>query len=376
MKLTSFAYLIFVSTLIISCSNTDQNSTVQEIDYATLNTLNFTTELEIGESEDFLPGNLTSLVVTSNGDIIVADRGNVSIEQFDTDGNYRGRVAKEGQGPGEVSGFFSLKNLGNDTLLVTSSSGTIMKFGATSDGMIEFISDEKLDQNGNSFSIFSELKPGQYLASKQLVIRDITRYLQNVDDYRTNTFGIINADGSVMSDSLFGLKTSYPHIEQTSNGGISINAVPYRFIDRISMFDDGSYIIARVDSGFAKIYDNDHSVQKTIPLNIKEREITDADLEYSLRELEGKTKSDIAQRVGSIKPPYQNMWTSSDKIWLLTDTNESGKEIAVLDLDGKALGKFMLSIEDNIQHIDGDYIYSIFSSETEGDLIRKYKVEL
>ncbi|MFY0685174.1 MAG: 6-bladed beta-propeller [Balneola sp.] len=376
MKLTSFAYLIFVSTLIISCSNTDQNSTVQEIDYATLNTLNFTTELEIGESEDFLPGELNSLVVISNGDIIVADRGNVSIEQFDTDGNYRDRVAKEGQGPGEVSGFFSLKNLGNDTLLVTSSNGAIMKFGATSDGMIEFISDEKLDQNGNSFSIFSELKPGQYLASKQLVIRDITRYLQNVDDYRTNTFGIINADGSVMSDSLFGLKTSYPHIEQTSNGGISINAVPYRFNDRISMFDNGNYIIARVDSGFAKIYDNDHSVQKTIPLNIKEREITDADLEYSLRELEGKTKSDIAQRVGSIKPPYQNMWTSSNKIWLLTDTNESGKEIAVLDLDGKALGKFMLSIEDNIQHIDGDYIYSIFSSETEGDLIRKYKVEL
>lgn len=376
MKLTSFAYLILISTLIFSCSKSDTNSDKQEIDYATLKVLNFTTELEIGESEDFLPGNLTSLVVTSNGDIIVADRGNVSIEQFDANGNYRGRVAKEGQGPGEVSGFFNLKSLGNDTLLVTSTSGAIMKFGADSDGMIKFISDEKLDQNGSSYSVFSELKPGQYLASKRLVIRDITRYLQNADQYRTSTFGIINADGSVANDSLFSLKTSSPHITQVSGGGLSVNTVPYRFIDQMGTFNNGTYIIARVDSGFAKIYDNNHSVQKTIPLNIKERKVIAAELEYALRNVEGKIKSDVKKRVGNTKPPYQELWTSSDKIWLLTDTNECGKEIAVLDLDGKPLGKFMLSTEDDIQHIKGDYLYSIFNSETKGNLIRKYKIEL
>lgn len=374
MKFTYLSLLTLAAFLLLNCSEGNQTKTSQEIDYSTLETLNHSVELEIGESDDFLPGNLTSLVITSNEDIIVSDRGNISIEQFDAQGNYRGRVAAEGKGPGEVSGFFSLKSLGNDTLLVNSTNGLIMKFGVNSEGMLAFVSDEKLDQNGSSFSIFAELKPGQYLASKQLVIRDITRYFQNIDDYRTNAYGIINADGSVANDSLFSLKSSYPHITQ-AGGGISMNTVPYRFTDEISMFDNGTYLIARVDSEYAKIYSDNHTVQKTIPLNITERKITTAELEYALKDIEGKTKSDIKNRIGDTKPPYQNMWTSSDKIWLLTDLNEAGKEIVVLDLDGNSLGKFILSTEDNIQHIEGNYIYTIYKSETKGDLIRKYHIE-
>lgn len=375
MKFTYFFLLTFASLVLLNCSEGNQAKTTQEIDYASLKTLNFTTELEIGESADFLPGTLTSLVVTSSGDIVVADRGNVSVEQFDAQGNYRGRVASEGKGPGEVSGFFDLKDLGNDTVLVNFTTGGISKFGADSEGLFKFVSDEKLEKDASSFSIVSELKPGKYLASKRLVIRDITRYLQNMDDYRTNTFGIINANGTIANDSLFNLKKSSPHITQ-AGGGFSINSVPYRFTDAISFFDNGTYLIARVDSGFAKIYDHNYTVQKTIQLNIKEREITDTDLEYALRDVDGKTKSDIAQRVGDTKPPYTTIWTSTSKIWLLTDLNENGREIVVLDLDGNPLGKFMLSIEDNIQHIEGNYIYSIYKSEIKGDLIRKYKIEL
>jgi len=359
----------------MNCSEGNKDKISQEIDYSTLKLLNYTTELEIGESEDFLPGGFTSIVVSSSGNIIVSDRGNISIEQFDSKGNYLGRVASEGQGPGEVSGFFNLKSLGNDTLLVNSTNGLIMKFGASPDGMFEFVSDEKLDQNGNSFNIVSELRPGQYLASKRLVIRDITRYLQNIDDYSTEDYGVVNADGSVAIDSLFSLKSSLPHIVQ-SGGGISVNSVPYRFTDEISVLDNGDYLIARIDSSFAKVYDNEHSIQKTIPLNIKEREITDKELEFTFKDVDEKVKSDIAQRVKSFKPPFQKIWTSPGKIWLLTDINESGKEIVILDFDGNALGKFILSSEDNIQHIEGDYIYSIYRSETKGDLIRKYKIEL
>ena len=374
MKFTFTTLFLTVTFLFVNCSKSDSSKSTSIIDYAALTSLSVTTELEIGESEHFLPGDLSSLLVSTTGDIVVADRGNVSIEQFDADGNYKGRVAFEGEGPGEISGYINLRNLGNDTLLVNSTNGTISKFGANSDGFFTFVSDEKLDQNGSSFSVLSSLESDKYLASKRLVIRDITRYLQNKDDYNVTTYGIINSDGTVENDSLFSLKNSTPHIVQSNEGGISVNTVPFRFNDKISVFKDGTYLIARIDSGFAKLYNHNHLLKKTIPLHIKERKLTDSEIEYALQNIDDSIKNDIKKRIGEVKPPFTSLWTSSNKIWLLTDSNEFGKEIVVLDLAGNALGKLSLSEYDRIHYVEGNSIYTIHKSPKIGDTIRKYNI--
>tara|TARA_R110002096_G_scaffold338295_1_gene531551 strand:+ start:36257 stop:36421 length:165 start_codon:yes stop_codon:yes gene_type:complete len=51
-----FLLAILILSFTISCNNSSQKKELSEIDFSTLETLNYSVELEIGENDDFLPG--------------------------------------------------------------------------------------------------------------------------------------------------------------------------------------------------------------------------------------------------------------------------------------------------------------------------------
>ena len=374
--MTNRLYLLLLSAAILQACGSGSDNTTPEINYASLDSLQTEVVLEIGESEDYLPGELQSLIVTSDGGMLVSDRASVSIEQFDDSGNHLATVAEEGEGPGELARFFRMKDIGNDTLLVSEQATQRTYYAPGKDGLYSFVrASVPSELPDRTINIQGAQSDTAYYARTGLVIRDIQTAMKNETDYYKSAVVLVSPSAQILQDSLHLLKSPSSHISQ-SGGGFRINSVPYRYDDHFVLLGNGKYLIARPDSSAIDFYSSDQKLEKSLKLNIAQRPVSDADLEYELEDVDSKIRSEIEARVDEQKPPFLNVWASEHYLWLHTDTSEEGKEIVVLDYDGNAIGKFMLPEVDSIQEIKENRIYTIHRSLIKGHLIRVYEVQL
>lgn len=369
------ALIIIGSILLAACSGNSKQNQVEVIDYSELSTLPLDVDLEIKESKDYLPGQIADIIVTQNGHILVSDYSSISIEQFDQNGTHLARIAQEGGGPGELANYFSMSYNPDDTLVIRQQSSQVITYAPTANGTFAFSHSVMPDKNPRRFTPNGYVGDGKFLSTESLVIKDASRYFQNLDDYRLSLIAETDRHGEIATDSVHFLKVPFPHLSQI-DGGIHINTIPYRNTDRIRFIDESQYMIARPDSAFFTLFNNQHQEIKRIPFNTVERPLSSGDIAYATRNIDTRFKSEITQRMHDVKPTYLKAWVTNTHIWLLTDTNEDGKEIVVLDMEGQAVGKLMLSTYDTIHHVVGNQLYSVYQSEEDGDLIRRYNVEL
>ena len=369
---------LIVSIGIAGC-NSSSNQSDKEIDYATLDSLQTEVVLEIGESDDYLPGQLRDLKRTPSGGFLVADWASSTIEQFDEDGNHLATIATGGKGPGELGNYFMFRNTGNDTLLVSQIvSAQRDYFVPGGNGIYQFVSSEKqANRPERSFSIIGLQSDTSYYAT----VGSIFRFNEeNESDYKSSALVVVNSRGEILEDSVQMYKTANPYVQRggtSESVNISVHQIPYRFEDGVSILDNGSYLIARIDSNTIFQYGPNHALEKKIPLNVKTRPVTSSDIDIKLDDdLDSKTRNTIKSKVGDQKPAFLSVYATNKHIFLHTETDETGKEFVVIDNEGQALGKFMLPEDDSIQDIEGNKIYAIHRSSTKGDLIRVYKVEL
>lgn len=370
-----FLTLFIIASFLSSCSSGSENS--EFIDYETLNELTARVAVEIGESEDYLPGRLRDLVVASDGTILVSDWANVSVQQFSADGEHIGTVAEEGGGPGELSDYFFMFDLGNDTLMIREQSRQKSFFVKSENGLFKHLETVSSDQRPErNISILGPALNGYYYATAEKFIDgSIQQLAKNEEDYRMMPLAIINAVGEIIEDSLHLLKAPMAHVTQIDNG-MRINTVPYRYNDRFLLLSDNRYMIARPDSSAFFIYSRDHRLERRISFPVKERPVTSDDLDYVLKDVQSNVKNAIRNRIHDQKPPYLNAWTSDNFIWLQTDETEVGKEMIVVDLEGNPRGKFMLAEFDEVAHVEDDRIYTLHKNPERGESIRVYEVDV
>lgn len=361
--------------LFISCSSNEDIT--QQIIYSDLPNLETELLLEIGESDDFIPGNLRDLVVTSNGTFLVSDWGQVTIEQFSPEGDHISTIAAEGGGPGELTSWFSMLHSGNDTLLVNHQQGAKRDlFTENVSGVYSLSKTVMVDgPTDRPTSIVGHRIGGKFYATTGTVVRDIQQAMRNLQDYRETPLISMNIDGTVVADSLHLLKSPQMHLSQM-NGGFTFQSVPYRNNDRFLALSDGEYIIARPDSTNFFHYSADHTLKNRIPFHAAPRPVEKADLDFVLKNVDREIRREIEPRVHDNKPPYLNAWISSGGIWLYTDSSEKGKEFIVLNRDGEPLGRFLLSDFDEIKQITENVIYTIHKDPDFGDSIRSYRVNI
>lgn len=369
-----FSILCIIVCFLTACSSGSNSSEL--IDYKTLDELTAKPMLEMGESENYLPGRLRDLVVTSDGTMLVSDMASVSIEQFGAEGEHVGTVAEEGGGPGELSNYFSMHHLGGDTVIVREQSRQTSYFAKSEEGLFEHVETVSAVQNSDRYlTIFGRATNGNYLAAVGSVIRDIQKVSKNEDDYRLMPTAVIDAKENILADSLHLLKVPAGHITMIDNG-FMVHSVPYRYNDRLLMLDDDRYMIARPDSGAFFVYNGDHQLERRITFPVKERPVTSADLDYVLKDVQDRVRNEISNRVHEQKPPYLNAWTSASFIWLQIDETEAGKEMVVVDFEGNPRGKFMLTEFDEVAHVEDNRVYTLYKNPERGESIRVYEVEV
>jgi hypothetical protein len=372
-----------------ACQEEQQENQQNLIDYHELPEINFIQIREIGENENFLPGKLNDLLVFGNGDLIVTDVSKKTIEQFNADGKYMGTVAREGKGPGDLHFFFEIFATDDEAFGVwTNSNRQLDLFRVGQNGIYTYQGSKTSDVNlSRRFDII-----GTHTESNFLVITgqtDADYISTNNPEYRFSPVSVADEYLSIVRDSLHMIKypnyifansTEYSSAVTIGNSNLALLGIPpYRYRDRIVVLNNGTYMIARPDSSMLWVYSSNHEIVEQIPLKVKARNVKKADLDHAFRNndltKQPKVRKKLASYVEEKKPPFLNIWASGDYILLQTDVTEGGKEMVILTMGGKPLGKFILPEYDEIKQFTDDYLYAI-NKDPMGHSIRVYQLLL
>lgn len=364
-----------LAALIFTACSSSAGDDAPAIILSEVTILTLQTELEIGDSDTYLSGNMASLVAMDDGTMLLSDYASVIIEQFSPEGEHMGTVAVEGGGPGELSNFFFLTNAGNDTLIARLQSSMMIYYRRGAGGLFTFGRSFLPDRSGDrTFNMIGAKSDNQFYATSGQIVRNVEQSVSNPVDYRESALLVVDGMNRVVSDSLHMLKTPNPHLVMMG-GGFSVWTIPFRYHDRVVILDNGRYMIARPDSSFLAIYDSNHQQTESVPLNIAPRPVTQADKDFALRNVRREVRREIEARTGSTKPPYQNVWASDNRIWLHTDTNEEGKEYLVINYKGEAAGRVLLSEYATPYHFTDNKIYTLYKDPDVGDVIKVYSLD-
>ncbi|MEX2602043.1 MAG: hypothetical protein WD355_10360 [Balneolaceae bacterium] len=356
--------------LICSCSG-DPERDWELFDYSSLEEISYDVTLEFGESEGFIPANLAGLVVFPDGTLLVRDQSQTMIVQYNSLGEFVGVVAKEGGGPGELPGSFSMTVSGTDTLVVLHSGGRKDFYGRSSSGLFTHSRGVIAEQGEYSTTIVGVRSASEYyvrLTDPGIFSNLISAYTP----YRHDYLAITDERNRVLVDSLHPIKIRNPLINVTTHSDGSIESlsvlsdIPYRYEDHFVPLEDGLYMIASNDSSAFYIYNETHELQQKIPLNARPRQVESSDLEDISRELRPYITDE--------KPPFITVWSADEMILLHTETYEENKEIILLSFEGEPLGKIMLPDIDEIHHFQGNRFYTVHKDEELGHSIRVYEL--
>lgn len=365
--------------LLFSCNSSGDD--FDTIDYSSLEELSPELVLEIGESEDYIPDGIRDLEVTRDGTILVYDGGNTTIEQFDSSGTHVGTVAREGRGPGELDNVVRLHLLNEDTLIARNLSGRKDYFARTEGEDFNHVNTEQSNNSDQSLMIVTPVTGEKFYAVKN----NLTSQSAEMKDPKPTideAFVVVDESEKVLDDSVHVLKRRGSFSVELEGGGFIRGVFPFQVQEQAVPLEDENYLIARPDSSAFFIYDEDHNLEQRIPVNAKERSITEEDLEFKLEELPDEAVGEINKMRPDVHPPYYNVFASANYFWLQTKESEAGKEVVVLDLDGEPVGKFMLpehestTYNESISHVEDDRIYTINSSPERGYQIRAYEIDL
>ncbi|HAC15739.1 MAG TPA: hypothetical protein DCE78_07320 [Bacteroidetes bacterium] len=353
-KLVSIAILGLV---LASCST--ETATENELDYSQIPLIEIQKEFSITESEDFLPAQITSVLVDNDGQILVGQQPENSIFQFDSLGNYRATVARPGRGPGELSRY-ATPHINGEILVLSNNNSVMTEYHQNDLGIYEFVRDHTFRSPGPVFGIRSE--------------NDFSSFYVVVDSFRTpfgmvppeyetdfvNLVQIVN-DSLQIKEGVLSLTKHSVYIQIINNGsGMRHSYLPYRYSDSFSPLPNQRVLVFRPQKSSIQVYDENLNIEHELVLNVKPRPFTDEDMDYHFSELNPDEKQARRQLIRDIKPPFTGgFMDEQNRFWLMVDDAENGKEYVILSYDGDPIGRFFLPSETTIHVVRNSKFYMV-----------------
>ena len=354
--LPTFSTIMLVF-LLISCGS--ENEQQPEIDYSTVPLIELTKEFSITESEDYLPNQLQTVMVAEDGSILISQRNEKSIHQFDRMGNHVAKVAGPGRGPGELSRNARSEFRG-EILYMINNHGLTSEYRRNDNGIYEHFTDHNFRFPGNLQDIQSEDGFNEFYIRKDSVDYP---FLEIPPEFTTDLILPVKVEGNTLNvgDKVFSLRKHSSYIEITNDGNsMTYSSLPYRYSDYMEVLPSGKIMIQRPWQSKLQVYDSNYNLEHEVVLNVKERVVTQADLDYHFPE---ESRSEIRDRsvlIQDIKPPFASVrMDDKDRFWMMTDETEKGKEMVVLDYEGNPLGRFYIESNEAIHEVKDDKIYVV-----------------
>ena len=365
-------FVIFSILIFTGCSS--EKPQKEALDYEGIPLVELEKEFSISESEEYIPAWIDGMFVTDSGDLLVSERGQKSIHQFDTLGNYIAQVARSGRGPGELSRNAN-PHFNGKILIMSNNNGMLTEYQPNERGLYEYSTDYTFRLPGRLRGIHS--------------IEDFSAFYVSVDsaripfgtvppEFTTDLIHLVRVEGDSLQveEEVLSLKIHSSYVEISDDGNaMRYNSLPYRYSDYLIPLPGKRFMVQRPSKSAIQVYDENLDLEHELKLNVKARLITEADMEYHFPEVSGTELRDRRELIMDVKPPFtQVLLDNKNRFWLQTDETESGKEYVILSYEGDPIGRTMLPSESQIHDIHNNKLY-IVNREPETK-IEVYSVQL
>jgi len=350
---------LFVLFIVATIGCETQKNPQGQLDYSTIPLIELQKKFTIIETENFIPAQVTKLMVSDDGYILVSQRADKGIHQFDSLGNYLIRVAGPGRGPGELSQYANA-HFNGKVLVMSNNNGFLTEYRQNDEGIFEYRTDHKVRL------------PGVLRAIRSL--DDFSEFYVTVDSVRT-PFGTVppkftkdfvhlvrlSEDSLNVEEKVFSLLKHSSYVKITDGGNsMSYSYLPYRFSDYISSLPDKKLLVTRPNDSAVQIFDGNLNLINELVLNVKDRPVTERDMEFHFPDDTRTERSEKRKLINDTKPPFTKvLLDDQNRFWLYTDETEKGKEFVILSYEGYPLGRVYIPSEMTLFNIKNDKLFLV-----------------
>jgi hypothetical protein len=294
---------------------------------------------------------IRSIAVDSKDKVYILDNKDCDIKVFDGNGNLLRTIGKKGQGPGEFSAPSSLEITAKDEIIVFD------------------IGNHRISVFGTNGIVKKEIGTGRW--SRLFSIRSLGDGLFVGD--------VISYDGDQRIEELLVL-------DEQMNTRALISKLPIRLstegIDmypasiRYGVLDGGDILWGNWLEDRVQISDSGGRIRSTIPLNFRQREITDSDRERVTKAYSEGVKPDRELIFPPRFPYYFNFRVVGERVFFLSFERgpSSGHYHYVLNLRDRTFSKLLLDPDPMIFR-DGTY-YCTSEDDQGNPIVKKISYRL
>lgn len=355
--------LLCLAFFLLSC--TGNETTEVNLDLPELELRNV---MQVSESDDFLLGSITNVMVDSDGEMILVDYQQRSVHAVDQEGNYLQQIGANGAGPGEyeLPGVISLGKDNSIHVLDWSTRGLIT-FAKENTGW-EFDTDFIADNTKTGF--FSQFYPA---GNREFVVVSSPPGINSEDG--SMVVRKINTANEILRDSIL----VYPLNENflIENNGMPVISFTIPEVHRQGRFFrdyNGNDYYGWTDSlDIRRRTPDSDSFEKFIELELNNKPLTNQMGDSVLNRYNhilddfDQARGDLRSSFPDTMPLFQN-FLADDKgyVWVQIFTEDDEPNWLIFDDEGTPVYRTSLPVENRLAALRHNKAYTI--SKTEDDL--------
>ncbi len=363
-----------------------ENLTVITADTEPIADIQLTRDQSFGDSDDVFIGNIRDMVVDDQGRVFIADTHQNTVHVFNPDGSITTRIGRQGQGPGEFQGIYSMAIHQNQLYVYDYPLYRITTFSLDS-----FEHTHIINLNPENWGHIEELD-GRF-PTHFFIIDDNTilqRFVQisQPDQIGEPTFSrhyLLNKDGEIISDLIYEQR-GVEYLVSTYGGGINFLAPPFIRSSLMAISANGNIFSAWSEEFLIKVYNLEGNYVRAFyyPYNqssLDRREILDLysdqpDLQETYRSTEFPESWPALHFMMS--DDENRLWVSTisddDEHYTWLVLSENGELLARFDWPGNRLNRDVTNLE--LIVVKNGYLYSHEVDDDTGlQQIVRYRIE-
>ena len=332
--------------------------------------ISFSKEAVFGDTDEIFLRSISGIAVDESGNLFLADNSEAVVHAYDPDGNYRFRIGRRGEGPGEFNSTYQ-PTLHNGDLYVLDIQQQRVSLFNPYDG--SFIKNIRMGGGGQGFSGFplgvSPLSGDRFLVYYSSMDRDGEKY------YRKFIPRLLDSEGEILQEDIVDFKPGEMFMLQSENN-IQIMSLPYMGESRYALTQDEEIIWGFTDRVFLQIVSTDGEYKRSI---YHTRQNPPLDGTALLENYEDETIRNSIRGLGipDVRQAFLSfMVDSEDRIWIaLTTEDMQENEWWVLDNNGEKLAAFMRPVSDRLLAAKNGKAYFFEENEVGLQEVVSYRIE-